>query len=181
MGNLCPVVQSRQDPRDNWEAQSSRALVMAWEGSTCPALNPLQSSRREWTAPHWTPLKSQPGSWAQAPGAQFQVCWWGVTVPLRCASCGHSGEATHSLCYTSSMGVEDIPARGRWSSLLTGRKLWWVYFVKKEDPFAEEIVREPNFVFSDYEFWHPNLFWFSVGCHPLVFPCGHQWKVMKGY
>lgn len=45
-------------------------------------LKPPQSSRRGWAIPHWIPWTSQPGSWACFPGAQFRVCWWGITVLL---------------------------------------------------------------------------------------------------
>lgn len=61
-----------------------------------------------------------------------------------------------------------MPARGRWSSLHTGGESW-VDFAKQKDQFADEIVRAPDFVFFDYEFWQPNLLWFGVGCHSLLY------------
>lgn len=66
------------------------------------------------------------------------------------------------------MGVADSPARGRWASLHTGGRSW-VSFAKEKEQFTEEIVREPDFVFFSYEFWQPNLLWFSVRCHSLSY------------
>lgn len=141
-------------------------------GSTCSSPSPKPTSEFQEKVDDTTldSLKSQPGSWAGAPVAQVGVCWQGVACcsPLELPLLATAISRLPSLHWTWSVGAADSPARGRWASLHTAGRSW-VSFAKEKEQFAEGIVREPDFACFSYEFWQPNLLWFSVRCHSLLY------------